>query len=297
MLDIKTFLSDIKINDKNIKYLNYIWEEIEKYINVLTEYSVESQNTFLVDYLIKENAKSSNIEGVSYLKKVLDLYNSCFFERSFFNEKSLQEINKTVRSIKELIPEDKYIHAYNKPYEQYKAEELMNLTGRFRTEIVWLGPTNNKQDAKHIPPKPQELDQYIKDFLSYYNDEFEIKGLTDPLVKAALLHVIFIKIHPFANGNGRTARLLLNEYIRTSINKKYNLNFLYPLLNLSSSFIISKSAYNENQNNIIFKEGVDNNEAFNNWIKYILERIEEQLYFLNNRITRYSDLLKNKKYK
>ncbi|EAZ86570.1 hypothetical protein BB14905_05233 [Bacillus sp. B14905] len=31
-----------------------------------------------------------------------------------------------------------------------------------------------------------------------------------PIVRGALLHAIFIGIHPFIDGNGRTSRLLLN---------------------------------------------------------------------------------------
>lgn len=31
-----------------------------------------------------------------------------------------------------------------------------------------------------------------------------------PIERAAMLHVIFVGIHPFVDGNGRTSRLLLN---------------------------------------------------------------------------------------
>lgn len=31
-----------------------------------------------------------------------------------------------------------------------------------------------------------------------------------PVIKASLLHGEFVKIHPFIDGNGRTARLILN---------------------------------------------------------------------------------------
>ena len=39
-------------------------------------------------------------------------------------------------------------------------------------------------------------------------DYKQFKG--HPLERAAKLHIDFVKIHPFVDGNGRTARLLMN---------------------------------------------------------------------------------------
>jgi Fic family protein len=37
-----------------------------------------------------------------------------------------------------------------------------------------------------------------------------------PIKRAAMLHSLFVKIHPFIDGNGRTARLLMNlELLKT----------------------------------------------------------------------------------
>lgn len=41
---------------------------------------------------------------------------------------------------------------------------------------------------------------------SYHNEWYKFH----PIVRACLLHGEFVKVHPFINGNGRTARLLLN---------------------------------------------------------------------------------------
>ena len=61
--------------------------------------------------------------------------------------------------------------------------------------------------AKHIPPKnidvPIEMEKLIK---WYYNNKKEIH----PVELASRLHIDFVKIHPFIDGNGRTARILLN---------------------------------------------------------------------------------------
>jgi len=56
-----------------------------------------------------------------------------------------------------------------------------------------------------------------------------------PLIQAALLHGEFVKIHPFVNGNGRTARLLLNlvlmnnGYTPIVIKKEDRLNYYEAL--------------------------------------------------------------------
>lgn len=72
--------------------------------------------------------------------------------------------------------------------------------GKYRTENVLIS------GAKHVPP-------------IYFNVPFEMQKLLDkyqkwtgfhPVVRACFLHGEFVKIHPFVDGNGRTARLLLN---------------------------------------------------------------------------------------
>lgn len=73
--------------------------------------------------------------------------------------------------------------------------------GKYRLENVLIS------GAKHIPPDylmvPVQMQTLVyednKEWIHYH-----------PVVRAALLHGEFVKIHPFIDGNGRTARLLLN---------------------------------------------------------------------------------------
>ena len=61
--------------------------------------------------------------------------------------------------------------------------------------------------AKHIPPKYYEITDLMQELIEEYDNNWE--GF-HPVVRATLLHGEFVKIHPFVDGNGRTARLLLN---------------------------------------------------------------------------------------
>jgi Fic family protein len=60
--------------------------------------------------------------------------------------------------------------------------------------------------AKHVPPVyinvPYEMQKLVDKYQSWED--------LHPVVRACFLHGEFVKIHPYVDGNGRTARLLLN---------------------------------------------------------------------------------------
>jgi len=69
-------------------------------------------------------------------------------------------------------------------------------------------------------PYPEELHDLMKGFLSWYNKN---KNKYNPVEFAALVHLKFVTIHPFSDGNGRISRLLANCVLNS-----YN----YPLFNI-----------------------------------------------------------------
>jgi len=73
--------------------------------------------------------------------------------------------------------------------------------GKYRNENVVIS------GAKHIPPKHFDLDYLMQKLINEYNHNWQD---FHPVTRAVLLHGEFVKIHPFVDGNGRTARLLMN---------------------------------------------------------------------------------------
>lgn len=56
---------------------------------------------------------------------------------------------------------------------------------------------------------PEETPALMSDLVNWFNEE-ETKGELAPYELAALFHYRYIRIHPFEDGNGRIARLLVN---------------------------------------------------------------------------------------
>ena len=61
--------------------------------------------------------------------------------------------------------------------------------------------------SKFIPPYPIELDLLLRDFFDWYHQK---KKTLHPVQLAGLVHLKFVTIHPFGDGNGRISRLLMN---------------------------------------------------------------------------------------
>lgn len=61
--------------------------------------------------------------------------------------------------------------------------------------------------SKHIPPQPYMVQKEMEDYFIWYEKN---KTRLHPLVLAAEMHEKLVSIHPFIDGNGRTARLIMN---------------------------------------------------------------------------------------
>jgi Fic family protein len=84
-------------------------------------------------------------------------------------------------------------------------EHEYNVPGQYRNHLVKVG------DAEHggvytSPKVLADIQTLMREFIQWINSEEILK--LDPVIRAALAHYHFGLIHPFADGNGRTARII-----------------------------------------------------------------------------------------
>ena len=72
--------------------------------------------------------------------------------------------------------------------------------GKYRNSNVTIS------GAKHIPPDYIKVPELMEKLIISYKSWKDFH----PLIRAALIHGELVKIHPFIDGNGRTARVIMN---------------------------------------------------------------------------------------
>ena len=93
-------------------------------------------------------------------------------------------------------------------------ETKQDIAGKVRKHGVIIS------GSKFTPPSPVEVEPLLEDFFKWYNKNREKLHAVE---LASLVHLKFVTIHPFADGNGRISRLLMNFVLN-----KNN----YPMLNI-----------------------------------------------------------------
>lgn len=124
---------------------------------------------------------------------------------------------------------------------------------------VW----NDDGTPAYIPPEYSEVPELLDELVTYINESND-----HPLIKAAVIHYQLVTIHPFEDGNGRTARIISSYYL--SLNgygfknvgsleeyMSYNIDEYYDSLQMGLP--------------ILYYDGRNNPPHGEIWIKYYLK--------------------------
>ncbi len=168
----------------------------------LPEYTVKSiREKLLLEWTYNSNAIEGNTLTLIETKVVL--------EGITIGGKTLREHLEVVNHREAIL----YIEDIVRESEAFTEWQIKNIhrlilkgiddkyAGNYRDQQVMIA------GAEHIPPEPFLINEQMEDFIHWYNTE--ARNL-HPIERAAIVHIIFVGIHPFIDGNGRTSRLLLN---------------------------------------------------------------------------------------
>ena len=85
---------------------------------------------------------------------------------------------------------------------------IRNTDGEYRTIPLRIG---TQFETVYFPPAPEQVPALMASYLEKVN--YEADSLADVMEKAVRSHLHLERIHPFADGNGRTGRMILNQQL------------------------------------------------------------------------------------
>jgi Fic family protein len=187
------------------------------------------------------------------------------------SEKEILNYNKAIIELNDLIKAKKVIFnlALILKIQKNITSDLIqkNNCGQLRQEPVFV---NNPKTGQTVywPPEQKEVNKLLQDLISYSNDS---QNKVDPLILAGIFHKQFVVIHPFIDGNGRTARLATKVLLA-----KMGLN----TFNLFSF----ENYYNQNVSRYFKEVGLQGNYYdikneldFTAWLEYFTDGIIDEL--------------------
>ena len=237
----------------------------------------EIENELIKDSLIEEALYSSVIEGafstmerlrelVEKERKPVDINDQMVLNNYHAMQFILQEKHK------ELSVD--FILKLHKIVTEKTLFEDEAYAGRFRDDMVYV-KDKRRDIVIYTPPSAGQVFLAMKQLIEWVNEKNDAHFI-HPLIKASFIHFYFVYIHPFFDGNGRTARALFYYFM---IKNGYEF-FKY----FSISVVVQKTKI---QYYKAIKDTEDCNADITYFLLYMATTILESIHLVTERIAQH----------
>ncbi len=176
-------------------------KSIDEHRPLSTHITKSLREKLIVDWTYNSNAIEGNTLTLSETKVVLE--GITIGGKSVIEHLEAINHKEAIGYLETIIKEKKDLtEGILKNIHQLILKDIDNHNaGKYRNKNVTISGAN------HVPPNHMLVSELMQKLFAEYDREW---NHYHPVIKACLLHGEFVKIHPFIDGNGRTARLLLN---------------------------------------------------------------------------------------
>lgn len=196
------------------------------------------KNYYLISSIMEEAIASSQMEGASTTRRIAkDMLRKQLRPKNKSQQmivNNYETISKISKNSKEELTEEKLLDIHrsitNKTLDDPEDEGVFR-----KNDDIYVvdGITGH---VSHTPPSYTEIDELIHALCDFANND-DSDNFIHPIIKGIIIHFILAYIHPFSDGNGRTARSLFYWYM---IKKGY---WLTEYLSISRIIYVNKKSY------------------------------------------------------
>lgn len=197
----------------------------------------EAKEKYLIASVMEEAISSSLLEGaVSTRERAKEMLLSGKKPISH-GDRMIYNNFLTIRKLGNLKDHSLSVDLLNDIHREITQETLKDPTtcGRFRTKSDSpIAIMDEQGNVLFEPPSAEEVNQRVAELIQFANHK---KEFIHPVIKAIILHFSLAYVHPFVDGNGRTARALFYWYM---LKENY---WLMEYLSISSIILKAPGQY------------------------------------------------------
>ena len=232
---------------------------------------------YLASSLMEEAIYSSQMEGAATTRVVAKNMLKQGVSPKNKSQQMIYNNYQTIRYITEHKNEPLTVDRIQLLHNLMTDKTLKNVAdaGRFRTaqdDVV----VENKITGEivHTPPPAENILDFINDLCDFFNNTND-GVFIHPIIKGIIIHFMVAYVHPFVDGNGRTARALFYWYM---LKEKY---WLTEYMSISRVIAKSKRSY---EDSFLYTEADGNDIGY--FIAYNLRVLDLSFKQLKNYIER-----------
>lgn len=234
-----------------------------------------------ISSIMKKIGKLDNYKDLNKMpvlrrnNRIRSIHSSLAIEANSLSFEQVKDIidGKTVIGPQDEIQEVKNAYeAYKliKEVNQYSIKDLKKVHGVMTYLTVYEsgefrkgneGVFDENGNCIHVCPPPEQVDGLMKQLFNWIKNN---NGIVHPLILSSVFHYEFVFIHPFKDGNGRTARLWQNVILS-------NWEEIFEYVPIESQI----KKYQEKYYSAI--ANCDHNGNSTEFIEFILKMIDETL--------------------
>ncbi|GAA0717337.1 Fic family protein [Clostridium malenominatum] len=251
-------LIDQSSNNFWFNLTNDIIKNIDSIDNSATEdlfksVPIDLEASVIADALIDEAFNSSVIEGAFSTKRrtkeMIEKHLKPSNKSEIMILNNYQALLYIMEHLDEPISEDTILSIYKILTQDTLVED--DIVEKYRTDAVYVWDTKTSKITYTAPPHEtvQELMNSLLKFINSNNNYH-------PIIKACIVHFYFVYIHPFFDGNGRTARAISYMYLLQNGYKFFK-------------FFSISSVINEEKNR--YYDAIENTEIYDSDLTYFIK--------------------------
>lgn len=212
------------------------------------------KNFYLVSSVMEEAIASSQMEGASTTRKVAKEMLRKQQKPRDNGQQMIVNNYSTIRWLAEHREDDFSVKKLLEIHKSISADTLNNNgdEGCLRTSDDIVVMDGISGDIVHNPPPHDEVEQLLEELCRFANND-DADNFVHPIIKGIIIHFMLAYIHPFVDGNGRTARSLVYWYL---IKKGY---WLTEYLSISRIIYRNKKQY---EKAFLYTENDDNDLSY-----------------------------------